>query len=50
MTNENEFRSVDEEVLKLLEECGELKRSLKTISSQLSRIERWGERSVSQRC
>jgi hypothetical protein len=30
---------VEEEVSKLLEECGELKRTLKTISSQLSRIE-----------
>ena len=39
MTGETEFRSADEEVLKLLEECGELKRTLKTISSQLSRIE-----------
>jgi hypothetical protein len=39
VTRETEFRSADEEVLKLLEECGELKRTLKTISSQLSRIE-----------
>jgi hypothetical protein len=39
VTGETEFRSIDEEVLKLLEECGELRRTLKTISSQLSRIE-----------
>lgn len=39
MTRETEFRSADEEVQKLLEECGELRRTLKTISSQLSRIE-----------
>lgn len=39
MTNETQFRTPDEEVQKLLEECVELKRTLKTISSQLSRIE-----------
>ena len=36
---ETDFRSADQEVIKLLEECGELRRTLKTISSQLSRIE-----------
>jgi hypothetical protein len=39
VTGESEFRSGEQEVLKLLEECGELKRTLKTISAQLSRIE-----------
>lgn len=39
MTEETGFRSTDQEVLKLLEECGELKRTLKTISAQLARIE-----------
>ncbi|WP_194459571.1 hypothetical protein [Bradyrhizobium sp. CCBAU 53421] len=39
MTTESGFRNTDEEVLKLLEECGELRRTLKTISSQLARIE-----------
>jgi hypothetical protein len=34
-----EFRSGAEEVLKLLEECGELRRTLKTISGQLGRME-----------
>ncbi|HEY5279319.1 MAG TPA: hypothetical protein VIJ67_06160 [Pseudolabrys sp.] len=37
--NESDFRTGDEEVLKLLEECGELKRTLKSINSQLGRIE-----------
>ncbi|WP_142248918.1 hypothetical protein [Bradyrhizobium sp. UNPF46] len=39
MTSEAPFRTPDEEVQKLLEECGELRRALKTISSQLARIE-----------
>ena len=34
-----EFRTNEEEVLKPLEECTELRRTLKTISSQLTRIE-----------
>jgi hypothetical protein len=39
VTNETQFRTPEEEVQKLLEECTELRRTLKTISSQLSRIE-----------
>jgi hypothetical protein len=39
VTNETQFRTPEEEVHKLLDECAELKRTLKTISSQLSRIE-----------
>ena len=39
MTIEPEFRNKDEEVLKLLDDCQELKQALKTISSQLGRIE-----------
>jgi hypothetical protein len=39
VNSDTEFRNTDQEVLKLLEECGELRRTLKTISSQLSRIE-----------
>jgi hypothetical protein len=39
VTSETEFRSADQEVQKLLEECGELRRTLKAISAQLSRIE-----------
>ncbi|MET4207770.1 hypothetical protein [Bradyrhizobium sp. LA2.1] len=39
VTNETPFRTPDEEVQKLLEECEELKRTLKTISFQLSRME-----------
>lgn len=35
-----EFRNPEQEVLKLLEECGELKQLLKTISGQLSRMEK----------
>jgi hypothetical protein len=35
-----EFRTLEEEVIKLLEECGELKHALKTISGQLSRMEK----------
>jgi len=34
-----EFRNADQEVLKLLEECSELRNTLKTISAQLARIE-----------
>jgi hypothetical protein len=39
VSSENEFRNTDQEVQKLLEECGELRQTLKTISAQLSRIE-----------
>lgn len=39
MSGESEFRTPEQEVLKLLEECGELKRTLKSVSAQLSRIE-----------
>jgi hypothetical protein len=34
-----EFRTPEQEVLKLLEECAELRRTLKTISAQLGRME-----------
>jgi hypothetical protein len=34
-----DFRTSEEEVLKLLEECAELKRTLKTISLQIGRME-----------
>jgi hypothetical protein len=37
--DESEFRTTDQEVLKLLEEFVELKRTLKTISGQLGRLE-----------
>lgn len=36
----SDFRTTDQEVLKLLEECGELRRTLQTISAQVSRIEK----------
>ena len=36
---ETEFRNKEEEVVRLLEEFSELKRMLKTISSQLTRLE-----------
>lgn len=39
VTSEMQFRTPEEEVRKLLDECSELRRTLKTISSQLSRIE-----------
>lgn len=39
MIDESGFRTTDQEVLKLLEEFVELKRTLKTISGQLSRLE-----------
>ena len=39
MSNGTEFRSPEQEILKLLEECVELKRTLKGISAQLGRIE-----------
>jgi hypothetical protein len=39
VTTETEFRSADQEVIKLLEECSELKRTLRTVSAQLGRIE-----------
>src|SRR6266404_3108042 len=35
----SEFRTEEQEVAKLLEECSELRRTLKVISSQLGRIE-----------
>ncbi|MGZ8395583.1 MAG: hypothetical protein ACXW3X_02870 [Rhodoplanes sp.] len=39
MTNDVEFRSPEEEVVKLLEECGEIRNILKGLSAQLTRIE-----------
>jgi hypothetical protein len=39
VSNELEFRSPEQEVLKLLEECAELRRTLKTISAQVGRME-----------
>ncbi|MGD1039001.1 MAG: hypothetical protein ABR878_17960 [Roseiarcus sp.] len=39
MNNETQFRTPEQEVIKLLEECTELRRTLKTISAQLTRIE-----------
>jgi hypothetical protein len=39
VSSDTEFRTPEQEVLKLLEECVELRRTLKTISAQLSRIE-----------
>jgi hypothetical protein len=39
VSNESEFRTPEEEVLKLLEECKELRRTLKTISAQVGRME-----------
>lgn len=39
MNGSQNFRSGEEEVLKLLEECAELKRTLKSISSQIGRME-----------
>ena len=39
MSSDNEFRTSEQEVLKLLEECVELRRTLKSISAQLGRME-----------
>jgi hypothetical protein len=39
VSSETEFRTPEQEVLKLLEECAELRRTLKTISGQVGRIE-----------
>jgi hypothetical protein len=39
MTNQPGFRTSQEEVVKLLEECSELRGALRTISAQLARIE-----------
>jgi hypothetical protein len=39
VSGDTEFRTPEQEVSKLLEECAELRRTLKTISAQLSRIE-----------
>ena len=39
MTAPSEFRNSEQEIFKLLEECSELRRALKSISSQLGRIE-----------
>jgi len=39
MSSEFEFRDSEQEVIKLLEECAEMRRMLKSISGQLVRIE-----------
>jgi hypothetical protein len=39
VNGQREFRTPEQEVLKLLEECSELRRTLKTISAQLGRME-----------
>jgi len=39
VSDDTEFRTPEQEVLKLLEECVELRRTLKTISAQLGRME-----------
>lgn len=39
MSSDLEFRTPEQEVLKLLEECAELRRTLKTISAQVGRME-----------
>jgi hypothetical protein len=39
VSSDSEFRTPEQEVLRLLEECAELRRSLKTISAQLGRME-----------
>jgi hypothetical protein len=36
---DSEFRTPEQEVLKLLEECAELRRTLKSISAQIGRME-----------
>jgi len=39
VSSDLEFRTSDQEVLKLLEECAELRRTLKAISAQVGRME-----------
>ena len=39
MSGNIEFRSIDEEVLKLLEDCADLKQTLRNISNQVNRME-----------
>lgn len=39
MSSDSEFRTPEQEVLKLLDECAELRRTLKTISAQIGRME-----------
>ena len=39
MSGDTEFRSPEQEVLKLLDECAELRRTLKGISAQIGRME-----------
>lgn len=39
VNRETEFRSSEEEVVRLLEECSEIRRTLRDINSQLTRIE-----------
>lgn len=39
MSGDSEFRSTEQEVQKLLEECAELRRTLQAIGAQLGRIE-----------
>lgn len=39
MSSDLEFRTPEQEVLKLLEECAELRRTLKAISAQVGRME-----------
>jgi hypothetical protein len=39
VSSDTEFRTSEQEVLKLLEECAELRRTLKTISAQVGRME-----------
>src|SRR5712664_3418838 len=39
VSGDAEFRSPEQEVLKLLDECAELRRTLKSISSQVGRME-----------
>jgi hypothetical protein len=39
MSNATDFRTPEQEVLKLLEECAEIRHALKSISGQLARME-----------
>jgi hypothetical protein len=39
VSGDSEFRTPEQEVLKLLEECAELRRTLKSISAQIGRME-----------
>jgi len=39
VSGDTEFRSAEQEVLKLLDECAELRRTLKGISAQIGRME-----------